>query len=123
MAMTQAGFNQTINELIAVFGEKKYAPGRAKALWECISDLDDNWFQVFAKRMISEFNENLNIVEAARGERMARRDIDKTIRIALAAPVQSGHALEDILEKAGKKSLTDLIFNKPSNQAGEQEQK
>lgn len=124
--MTQKGFNETMAQLIEVFGDRKFSPTRIKIIWDSINDLDDAWFRIFARRMIAEFNDSLNIVDAARGERRSRNDIERTNKIILDSSHQSqaptGETLADILAKAGVKSVADLL-NKPSNKAGEQEQK
>lgn len=124
--MTQRRFNDTIDKLREVFGDRKFSPTRVKVLWESINDLDDKWFQVFAKRMIAEYNDSLNIVDAARGERRSRADIERTNRALLSSQQsdpETGKTLSDVLAEMGVKSVADLFNKKPSNQAGEEEQK
>lgn len=121
MAMTKAAFNETMQSLIEVFGERKFSPGRIKVLWESINDLDDAWLRIFAKRMIAEYNDQLNIVDAARGERRARADIDRATQVMITAPTPDGSKLRELLAEKGAKSLTDLIF-KPAKESGTEEQ-
>lgn len=126
MAMTQKAFNETVGHLIEVFGDRKFSAYRIKVLWDSINDLDDQWFQVFAKRMIAEYNDSLNIVDAARGERRSRADIERTNRALLSSQQsdpETGKTLQDVLAEMGVKSVGELFGKKPSNQAGEEEQK
>lgn len=78
--MTKDEFLIPMNKLIETFGKQQFPPPRIAVIFEEIKDLELDWWAKICRRMILEYNPKFNIAEAARSERNASTDAERTLK-------------------------------------------
>lgn len=73
-------FVQEYGRLAQEFGDQQFGSGRGKLLYRYTSDLSHSWWRGIVDRMILEYNPKFNIAEAARSERNASTDVERTLK-------------------------------------------
>jgi len=119
--MTNYEFKLEYDKLVEcypmVFGNQH----KEKAIFEYIKDLDAKWWKALSRRILLSSNPRIDIEDAARGERIARKRIEET-RILLDVTEKfkdiTENGLDDALKKIGANSLLEAIekTKKPGGQ-------
>lgn len=116
--MTTQEFKAETKRLIEIFPQHFSSQTRVQLIFERVKDLDIGWFRKCVDRMIITNDPRFNFDDAARGERLARKQVELTNDIiraqeALAENI-SNQGLEKALAEVGASSLTDILRFKPT---------
>lgn len=111
--MTTYEFKLEYDKLIEIYPQNFSSKFKEQAIFNYIKDLDVKWWKALVNRMILSSNPRLDIDDAARGERNARRraqDTNAMLRLndELSDKI-SATGLEDALKQVGANSLLDAI--------------
>lgn len=114
--MTNYEFKAEYDKLVEVYPQNFNSDHKQLAIWSYVKDLEIRWWKALVNRMILSSNPRIDIEDAGRGERIAKqRERDTKAMFQLQDQLQdkiSENGLEEVLEKLGKKSLVDAIFDK-----------
>lgn len=116
--MTTEEFKTLYDKLVKVYPFEFGNEIKEKAIFSYIKDLDKRWWSALVYRIILSSNPKIDISDAARGERNARKQAELTQNIISAQEMLSGNISNEGLEKAlaevGARSLTDILRFKPT---------
>lgn len=117
--MTVEQFKQEYEKLAKTYIEYKN-PFKEDAIASVVIDLDFNWWKsMVTQLLISKYRngKEINIDEAARGERMAKKNIELTENMLKLDSIikqkeMTPKGLENALKKMGAGSLLETLYKK-----------
>lgn len=112
--MTNYEFKLEYDKLVEVYPQNFSSKFKEQAIANYIKDLDSAWWKALVNRIILSSNPRLDIEDAARGERLARKRYQETKGLlatydALEDKITE-NGLKNVLEKMGVNSLEDAIL-------------
>ncbi len=118
--MTNYEFKAEYDKLVDVYPSNFGNEHKEKAIYNYIKDLDQKWWKALVNRIILSSKPGIDIEDAARGERLARKKIEDTKLLLKASTSFSEQmsecGLEDVLKSMGVKSLVEAITRKPEGE-------
>ena len=113
--MTTQEFENQYEKLVKVYPQVFGNDVKRTAVASYIKDLDARWWCALVNRMILSSNPRLDIEDAARGERLARKRVSDTeAMFKLSDKLQekiTDQGLDKALNVIGAQSLLDAITN------------
>ncbi|MEK6772358.1 MAG: hypothetical protein AABY64_00335 [Bdellovibrionota bacterium] len=118
--MTELEFKREYKKLEDVFPQNFNSKFKEEAIANYIKDMDVRWWKALVNRMILSSNPRLDIDDAARGERIAKKRAEDT-RAMLQLNDQlnekiSEDGLNNVLKNLGAKSLEEAVIKNKNNE-------
>ena len=111
--MNDLEFREQYKRLKDVHPFKFESPEKMKTVWQFVNDFDLDWFTKIVDRIVMSSKGDLDIGDAATGERRARRSKQFADDVCAATKSWVGitdQGLDNTLEKYGAKSLVEAIL-------------
>lgn len=114
--MTNYEFKLEYDKLVEVYPQNFSSKYKEQAIANYIKDMEASWWKALVNRIILSSNPRIDIEDAARGERNAKRRHQETKGLlATFGELEdriSENGLKNVLEKMGASSLEDAVLNK-----------
>lgn len=106
--MTEQEFQSEYDKLKSVYADFRNT-FKEIAVAKAVKDMDPKWWRALVNRIILSSNPRLDIDDAARGERLAKKRAEDTKVLLEASVVASENGLSDVLKRMGAGSLLDAV--------------
>lgn len=106
--MTEQEFQTEYDKLKSVYADFRNT-FKEMAVAKAVKDMDAKWWRALVNRIILSSNPRLDIDDAARGERLAKKRAEDTKILLEASSVASENGLSDVLNRMGAGSLMEAV--------------
>lgn len=112
-------FSAQISRLSGEFPQHFNSKGRVQLIFERVKDFEVAWLRKIVDRIILTNDPRFNFDDAARGERLSRKNTQLTQDVIAASDALSGQisekGLSEALKAFGANSLLDVLNQKPDS--------